>query len=534
MNRPNILWVSVEDTSPRFGCYGDPVARTPNIDRLAGGGCVYRNAFATAPACAPSRAAVITGMYQTAIGAHHMRTGDTYPDHLGIPTPYEAVPPPYVKAFPEYLRASGYYSTNNDKTDYQFAAPISAWDECGPAAHWRHRDAGQPFFAVFNPMVTHESGMWADRPVQTDPAAVTVPPWLADTPATRESLARHYDNIASADTRVGELLDQLAEDGLADNTVVMLWSDHGEGLPRAKHAAYDAGLRVPMIVRWPGVVAAGTHSDDVVSLVDLAPTVLSLAGVEPPPYLHGTPFVGYSARHRDYAFSATDRSGATYRMSRTVRDHRYRYVRNYLPDRPMSGWRPYSQRHPALQELWRLYLADELDDVQRCQFERQPFEELYDCAADPDQIDNLAADPWHDEILERLRTELDAWRERFDTFGEVPEVEMVERMWPGGRQPVVVAPQILVMHRDAAGPEVVSGPHTTPDGETFTGAILIVLHGATQGSSIIYRTGHDAPDRWHLYTGPIRVSAGRQLTLHAKAVRLGYRDSDEVPFTATA
>ena len=238
-DRPNILWISLEDTTPRFGCYGDPIARTPNIDRLAEGGCRFPNAFSTAGVCAPSRSAIITGMYQTSIGTHYMRTAHTNKNAPNMATPYSAVPPPYVKTFTEYLRAAGYYCTNNSKTDYQFTPPITAWDDNSNNGHWRNRDEGQPFFSVFNPTVTHESGMWErdNRPLTTNPDDVELPPYLPDTPKARKALARQYDNLATSDARVGELLDQLEEDGLAENTIVFLWSDHGEGLPRGKTVA---------------------------------------------------------------------------------------------------------------------------------------------------------------------------------------------------------------------------------------------------------------------------------------------------------
>jgi len=222
--RPNILWLSLEDTSPRFGCYGDEVARTPNLDKLASEGCRYPNAFSTAGVCAPSRSAIITGMYQTAIGSQHMRTRHTNAHAPQMPTPYDAVPPHYVKCFPEYLRMAGYYCTNNTKTDYQFTPPITAWDELSAQAHWRNRPDGTPFFAVFNRTVTHESGMWPEkRPeVETDPDSVTLPPYIPNTPKARLALARHYDNIADNDAWVGEMLQQLEDDGLADNTIVFI------------------------------------------------------------------------------------------------------------------------------------------------------------------------------------------------------------------------------------------------------------------------------------------------------------------------
>ena len=273
VRHPNILWISTEDLSPRIGAYGDKVARTPTLDQLAREGMRFTNAFTTAPVCAPSRAAIITGMWQNAIGAQHMRTGEnTVAD---LPGPYEAVPPFYVKAFPEYLRAAGYYTTNNVKTDYQFGSPFTIWDELSDKAHWRNRpDKRQPFFSVFNIMTTHESMVFpavlkGRKPV-TDPSQVVVPPYYPDTPKVREGLAQWYDNIAKMDGEVGALLRQLEEDGLADSTVVFFWSDHGDGLPRGKRSLYDSGLRSLLMVRWPKSMkpafAPGSVNKQLVSL----------------------------------------------------------------------------------------------------------------------------------------------------------------------------------------------------------------------------------------------------------------------------
>src|SRR5687767_12596511 len=299
--RPNIVWISNEDMSPRLGAYGDATARTPVLDRLARESIRYTNAFTTAPVCAPSRAAIITGMYQTAIGAQHMRTTeDRVPE---LPGPYLAVPPFYVKAFPEYLRAAGYFTSNRAKTDYQFGEPFTIWDELGPKAHWRNRaDKSQPFFSVFNIAVTHESQIFPSSPARkgktlvTDRATLEVPPYYPDTPAVREELARMYDNIADMDSHVGEILTQLEEDGLQDNTIVFYWSDHGDGVPRAKRSLYDSGLRVPLMIRWPKALRAavkpGSVRDELVSFIDLAPTVLALAGVPIPAHLHGRVLAG--------------------------------------------------------------------------------------------------------------------------------------------------------------------------------------------------------------------------------------------------
>ncbi|MCZ6677672.1 MAG: sulfatase-like hydrolase/transferase [Candidatus Poribacteria bacterium] len=529
MNRPNILWISLEDTSPRFGCYGDPIARTPNIDRLAAGGRRFPNAFSTAGVCAPSRSAIITGMYATSIGTHQMRTTHTNPNTPEMPTPYAAVPPHYVKTFTEYLRAAGYYCTNNKKTDYQFTPPITAWDECSDDAHWRHRDDGQPFFSVFNPTVTHESGMWPrdDRPLNTDASQVKLPPYLPDTPKAREALARHYDNLAIADERVGEILGELEADGLTDNTIVFLWSDHGEGLPRGKRWPYDAGIRIPLIVRWLGQLEPGSVCADLVSLIDLGPTVLSLSGVELPLHLQGQPFLGPQASPREYIYAARDRHDEAYDMVRAVRDKRYKYIRNFHPELPYLLWIPYRNRHPILQEMWRLHAEGKLSGPQRIMFRHpRPVEELYDLDADPYEIHNLASDSTHRETLLRMREALEAWRDEFGDMGEIPEAQMVAQWWPGGVQPQTAAPVFIPIAESHPGRDV------APNGGRFTAPVMIQLHCATQGASIAYTTEKCENPDWRLYTEPLRLAEGIT-TLRVKAIRIGYQESHERTATFT-
>ena len=529
-NRPNILWISLEDTSPRFGCYGDSIARTPNIDHLAAGGTRFPNAFCTAGVCAPSRSAIITGMYQTSIGTHHMRTTHTNQHTPEMPTPYSAVPPHYVKTFTEYLRASGYYCTNNQKTDYQFTPPITAWDECSNTAHWRKRDDNQPFFSVFNPTVTHESGMWPrdDRPLITDPDEVKLPPYLPNTPKAREALARHYDNLAVADERVGELLDQLEADGLAENTIVFLWSDHGEGLPRAKRWTYDAGIRIPLIVRWPGQLEPASVCEDLVSLIDLGPTVLSLAGVELPLHLQGQPFLGSEATQREYVFATRDRYDESYDMVRAVRDKRYKYIRNFHPEIPYLLWIPYRNRHPVLQEMWRLHAEGKLEGPQQLMFRSpRPVEELYDLENDPYEINNLAGDYGHRSTLERMRQALDNWRDEFGDMGEIPEDQMVARWWPRGIQPQTAAPVFIPITESNPGLNI------SPEGGTFGTPLIVQLHCATQGASIAYTTEIGENVNWRLYTEPLHLPEGTT-TLRVKTIRIGYKESEERTATFTA
>ncbi len=526
--RPNILWISFEDTNPFYGCYGDKVARTPNVDRLAAEGCIWPKAFSTAGVCAPARSAVITGMYPISIGTMHMRTKHTNKYTPEMPTPYSAVVPHYVKCFSEYLRAAGYYCTNNVKTDYQFDPPSTAWDELSTEAHWRNRpDPDQPFFAVFNPTTTHESGMWEDKEIGADfsPDDVELPPYIPDTPKTRESMARMHTNIQKNDRVMGELLQQLEEDGLADNTIVFHWSDHGP-LPRGKRWVYDSGIRVPMIVRWPGQLEPGTVSDELVSTLDLAPTVLSLCGVDVPAHLQGQPFLGpQKAEPREYVFAARDRFDESYDMVRAARDGRFKYIRNCRPELPYLLWIPYRNKHPMLQEMWRLHMAGELNGAQRLMFDPRPVEELYDTEADPWEINNLATDPRYGEDLERLREAVDGWIDEVGDMGEIPESEMVRQWYPDGEQPTTTAPIFVPICGESPGIEAVTET-------TVQGPALLQLHTPTQGASIAYALDAGDAARWLLYTEPLRLAAGEN-TIRARAVRIGYEESPEVTATIT-
>jgi len=530
--RPNILWISFEDTNPYYGCYGDAVARTPNLDALAAGGCRWTRCFSTAGVCAPARSAVITGVYPISAGTHHMRTTHTNPATPELPTPYSAVVPHYVKCFSEYLRAAGYYCTNNVKTDYQFEPPVTAWDELSTDAHWRNRpDPQQPFFSVFNLDRTHESGMWPEKcpEIAFDPADMTLPPYFPDTPKVREAMARMYTNIEAMDARMGELLAQLEADGLASNTIVFHWSDHGP-LPRGKRWPYDSGIRMPMIVRWPGAIEPGTVREELVSTIDLGPTVLSAVGMPVPRHMQGQAFLGEGARReREYVYASRDRYDESYDMVRAVRDRRFKYTRNYRPDLPYLLWIPYRNRHPIVQEMWRLYLAGELEGPQLLMFrESRPPEELYDTEADPYEIRNLAGDDDYAADLERLREALDAWLDEVGDMGRVSEAEMVASWHPGGEAPVTAAPVLVPICEESPGTE------PAPEGGSFRGPLAVQLHSATQGASMTYTLQEGEGARWLLYTGPVRLGPG-ETTIRAKAVRIGYTDSPEVAavFTVT-
>ncbi len=523
-DRPNFLWISFEDTTPRFGCYGDPVARTPNVDRLAAEGALFPNAFCTAPVCAPSRSSIITGLYPISAGTMHMRTAHTNNATPELPTPYSAVIPHYAHCFTEYLRAAGYFCTNNHKTDYQFEPPVTAWDDNRPGAHWRdeRRPKDQPFFAVFNPTTTHESGQWPEKGGEptTDPASVTLPPYLPDTLEGRKALARQYDHIASNDELVGKLLAELEEDGYAENTIVFIWSDHGEGLPRAKRWPYDTGIRIPLIVRWPGGLEAGSVEERLVSLVDLPPTMLSLAGVDVPGHMQGVPFLGEGAVERDYVYASRDRYDEAYDMVRAVRSRQFKYIRNFRPELPRLLWIPYRNRHPILEEIWKRYAAGTLEGPQAwfAQTSR-PVEELYDIQADPWELENLAGDPDYADTLEEMRWALDEWRSDVGDLGEMDEAEMVRSWYPNGQQPTTAPVVFVPLSAEMHGTE-------TSDGATLTGPALLQLHCATQGASIAWTDQEGEDAHWRLYSGPIRLESGA-VTVRARAIRIGYAESEQ-------
>jgi N-sulfoglucosamine sulfohydrolase len=526
-SRPNIVWISNEDMSPHLGVYGDAQARTPVLDRLARESIRYTRAFTTAPVCAPSRAAIITGMYQTTIGAQHMRTTeDRVPE---LPGPYLAVPPHYVKAFPEYLRAAGYFTSNRAKTDYQFGEPFTIWDDLGPNAHWRNRtDRSQPFFSVFNLMVTHESQIFPTSPARkgkaliTDLEQVIVPPYYPDTPLVRQELARMYDNIADMDTQVGEILKQLDADGLADNTIVFYWSDHGDGVPRSKRSLYDSGLRVPLMIRAPEMIAGigNTVNERLVSMIDLAPTVLALAGVEIPAHLPGRVLIGPRAgpRFPDYVFAARDRMDQEYDMIRSARDERFLYIRNYAPEQPFAGHVIYRNQSDIMQEWLRLQAERALSGAAALWMRTsRPAEELYDTMSDPHQIRNLAAEMPHRETLDRMRTALTDWMARTNDQGLLNEAEMIQRMWPGGVQPETAQPYILLRRE--------TDPPSRRATIAIAGPTEVDIYVPTQGASIGYTTEEGPTAKWRLYTGPIQVKPG--MTLRAKAIRYGYKESAE-------
>jgi uncharacterized sulfatase len=438
--QPNILWITCEDMSATLGCYGDDYATTPNIDALAKQSVRYTRAFATAPVCSPVRSCLITGCYASSLGTPNLRSA--------FPIPNE------MTGFPSYLRKAGYYCTNNVKTDYNTSNAQTiikaSWDECSNKAHWRGRREGQPFFAIFNDMVSHQSRsmVWPydkfkkdvqsklDPSERHDPAKVEVWPYYPDTPIVRRTIARYYDCVSVMDKNTGAILKQLEEDGLAEDTIVFFYSDHGSGMPRHKRLLLDSGLHVPLMVRFPkkyqhlAPAKPGETTNRLVSFVDFPPTVLGLAGLPVPNYMQGRAFLGKEKKSsRKYVYGARDRVDEAYDVARCVRDDNWLYIRNYFPHVSYNQPSWYSDQGEIRDEITALAAAGKLtSDAQRHYAgPTRAVEELYDTAADPKQIRNLASDPQHRGRLEKMRKRLREWLLEIKDLGFLPETDMAAR-----------------------------------------------------------------------------------------------------------
>ena len=507
---PNIVWIVAEDLGPYLPSWGDSTIETPNISRLVREGVKYTHVFSPSGVCAPSRAALSTGMYPSHIGANHMRTGGNpkyFPEGI---IPYEAVLPVGVRMHSEELRRIGYYCTNNSKEDYQYRKAVTAWDESSNKAHWRNRPAGKPFFSIFNLGVTHESRIWAkaqDSLWIPKDHPIPVPPYLPDTEVGKTDVRRMYSNIKEMDAQVGKILEELETDGLLDSTIIFWYADHGGPLPRQKRLCYDSGLRVPMTIRFPNKQYAGTVDERLISFIDFAPTLMSLAGIAPPEILDGQAFLGeYNAPERTYIHAAGDRFDGKYDMIRGVRNKQFKYLRNFRVNQSYYLPVAYREQMPIMQELLSMHSAGTLNEYQAQWFRptKDP-EELFDCEADPHELHNLAEDPAYKEILAELRQECDRWMEEISDKGLIPEDSLIELLWPGSIQPITQAPSF----------------EKTEKG--------FQLSSSTEGASIGYQILD--PDSalsktWEVYTESLKVPEGK--ILHAIAHRVGYKPSEVI------
>ena len=429
-DRPNILWVVSEDNSHHWlGCYGNEQVRTPNIDQLAAEGVRYEFAYSNAPVCAVARSTLITGRYACSIGTQNMRS--RYP----IPSD--------IHTFVSYLRDSGYYCVNRSKTDYNFKTDDkSHWDDSSNKAHWKNCPEGKPFFAVFNSGISHESSLFENKKKSArknglipetprqDPASVALPPFLPDTPEIRDDWVTYLDIVAAMDKQIGDWLAEIDDAGLRENTIVIYYSDHGGVLPRAKRYIYDTGTHVPMIVRvpkkWmknaPGL--PGSTSGRPVSFVDLAPTALSLAGVDIPQGMQGRAFLGQQKQEAaPYVFLFGQRFDARMlRFVRAVTDGQYRYIRNFNPHRHRGILAGYPHSQSGWRSFYALQQAGKTDAAQSSFWKvPQPVEELYDTRNDPWEVTNLAGDPAHAKRLETMRAATFETMKNIRDTGLVPE-----------------------------------------------------------------------------------------------------------------
>ncbi|MGQ9912741.1 MAG: sulfatase-like hydrolase/transferase [Thermogutta sp.] len=429
-DRPNILWLTCEDTGPHLGCYGDTYSHTPNLDALAQRGMIYLHAWSTAPVCAPARTTIISGMYPSSTGSEHMRSWVPFPPRLSF--------------YPQILRGAGYYCTNNSKEDYNLINEGRVWDESSGKAHWKNRPAGTPFFAIFNFTITHESQI-RNRPHDLihDPSKVHLPAYHPDTPEVRRDWAQYYDRITQMDAQAGEKLRELEEAGLADETIVFFYGDHGSGMPRSKRCPYNSGLQVPLIVYIPPKFRhlaspdyqPGGKTERLVGFVDLAPTVLSLAGVRPPDWMEGHAFLGpYAAEPQPFLFGLRGRMDERYDVMRSVTDGRYVYIRNYLPYLPLGQHVAYMFQTPTTQVWRQLFDEGKLSQAQAYFWQRpRAPEELYDLQNDPDEVNNLAGRPECRDVQTRLEKALRDHILATRDLGFLPEPEIHSRA--GDRTP---------------------------------------------------------------------------------------------------
>jgi uncharacterized sulfatase len=428
--KPNILWITCEDITPMLGCYGDENAKTPHLDEFARNSVRYTNAFATAPVSSPSRSCIITGHYANTLGTMHLRSE--------IPIPED------IKPFPKFLREAGYFVTNNAKEDYNFR-DTTIWNNSSHEAHWRKRDDDQPFFSVFNIQRTHQSRIFGSDSVyekriseflphieRTTPESIKLPPFYPNTPKLRKLWARYYTNVSIMDYRFNQIVKQLKNDGLAENTIVFFYSDHGTGMPRFKRTCYDSGLKIPLLVHVPEKyrerfhVKPGSVSDRMVSFADFAPTVLEIAGIDVPDPWPGKPFISEDPLgEKPFVFGSSDRVDEAYRVTRTIRTKKYRYIRNFIPYLPLLQPNFYTDQSAVKKELIRAQKEEQLTKAQQRMFRKERIpEELYNVEKDPHHLNNLASDPEHRDILNDMRAKLNEKIIKIHDTGLMPEPAM--------------------------------------------------------------------------------------------------------------
>ncbi|MGB3145109.1 MAG: sulfatase [Maribacter sp.] len=503
---PNIIWLVAEDQSPDwFPMYGDSIQSLPNLEMLTNDGVMFTNAVAPVPVCAPARSAIITGMYPTTLGTHNMRTYNAYAKGeneptIGIPS-YSPIVPEGVKMFTEYLRKKGYYTSNGPKEDYNFEKTDGAWDDSSKNHHWCNRSPDQPFFSVFNFSVCHESQVWArtNDSLFVKPSDVNVPPYFPDNEIVGHDLAVNYSNLKRLDNQIGEILEQLKKDGLYENSYIFFYGDHGGPFPRYKRALYDTGLKVPMIIKFPEEDMSGTTDDRMFSFIDLAPTVLSIAGIEPPKVMQGTAQFGkFEAKKKPgITFHSADRFDAIYDRLRAVRSKQFKYIRNFDTEKSRALPVAYREQMGIMQSLRELDSAKKLNESQAVwMLPNKPTEEFYDLKEDPEELHNLAMNPVYEDSISRYRKLLDQWIKETKDLGEIEEQVLLQNWLIAGKQPKL---KNLVLSDSEKG--------------------IQLMHPMTD-ATIVWRSHKDSV--WTIYAGPL----SKDISFEAKAERIGYADSE--------
>jgi len=417
--RPNIVWIVVEDASPHLGCYGETTISTPHIDALARQGVRFTHAFVTCPVCSPSRSAMVTGMYQTTLGAHSHRSQRAAGKGAAAVRDRASFRLP-IRSVPELFRSAGYYVTNTGlnkrgKTDYNFVAE-GLYDE----GDWTKRHPGQPFFA----QIQLHGGKARRAKVATpvDPDMVELPPYYPDNDVIRRDWAAYLNSWIKTDDEVGDIVERLDKQGLLESTVIFFWTDHGISHLRGKQFLYDEGVRVPLIVRLGEGREAGKLRDDLVEHIDIAAASLSLAGIDVPDYVQGRDLFAAGYEPREFVFTARDRCDETLDIIRSVRTRRFKYIRNFISYVPHAQPNQYKDGKAIVQEMRRLHREHGLSELQDSMFQaRRPVEELYDVKVDPHETVNLAGDPKHRTTLERLRSTLYNQMVETHDVGLIPE-----------------------------------------------------------------------------------------------------------------
>lgn len=509
--RPNIIWLVAEDQSVNFfPMYGDETIDLPNLSSLREDGILYENAYSPVPVCAPARSSIITGMYPTSLGTHNMRTYAEFPQ----PKPskdiinYSPVPISNVKMFTEYLRKNNYYTSNYGKEDYNFKKTDGSWDytctggSCSQKLEplWRERKKDQPFFAVFNFGITHESQVWSqgDKELYVNPDEINVPPIFPDTAEVRKDLAVNYSNLIRLDKQIGEIIDLLKKDNLYNNSVIFFYADHGGPFPRFKRALYETGIKVPLIIKLSKNLDYDTSNSSLVSFIDYAPTVLSLAGIKPPEYMQGKALLGkYKSKEKsEFIFSSSDRFDEHVDRSRAVIHRGFKYIKHFNPEISRTN-NAYRDNMAMMKNMKKLWDEGKLGKDQAHWFKNpKPLEEMYLLDEDPYELNNIVNDPKYANKVKFMQESLNEWIIKTNDLGEFNEVDLINKFLVDGSQPKLSP--LNVDYKDG----------------------LVFLRHDDNDITIVWRKIGE--QRWEIYSSGLNT----QNNIEAKAVQIGYEDSE--------